>query len=115
MFAVFSYIAPTVTEVGGLPDSAVPVFLLAFGLGHGRRHLAGRRAGRLVGLPLAARRVGRHGRGAARLLRPGRPARVVGRFRSPSSITVLGSVLVINLQLRLMDVAGEAQTLGAEP
>ena len=33
MFAVYSYIAPTVTEVGGLPDGAVPVFLLAFGLG----------------------------------------------------------------------------------
>jgi DHA1 family inner membrane transport protein len=28
-------------------------------------------------------------------------------------ITVVGSVLVVNLQLRLMDVAGEAQTLGA--
>ena len=26
---------------------------------------------------------------------------------------MLGSVLVVNLQLRLMDVAGEAQTLGA--
>ncbi len=33
MFAVYSYIAPTVTDVGGLPESAVPVFLLAFGLG----------------------------------------------------------------------------------
>ena len=28
-------------------------------------------------------------------------------------ITALGSVLVVNLQLRLMDVAGDAQTLGA--
>ena len=28
-------------------------------------------------------------------------------------ITFLGSVLVVNLQLRLMDVAGDAQTLGA--
>jgi len=28
-------------------------------------------------------------------------------------VTVMGSVLVVNLQLRLMDVAGEAQTLGA--
>ena len=27
-------------------------------------------------------------------------------------VTVLGSVLVVNLQLRLMDVAGDAQTLG---
>ena len=33
MFAVYSYIAPTVTDVGGLPDGAVPVFLLAFGVG----------------------------------------------------------------------------------
>ena len=28
-------------------------------------------------------------------------------------VTALGPVLVVNLQLRLMDVAGEAQTLGA--
>ena len=28
-------------------------------------------------------------------------------------ITMIGSVLVVNLQLRLMDVAGDAQTLGA--
>ncbi len=28
-------------------------------------------------------------------------------------VTVLGSVLVVNLQLRLMDVAGDAQTIGA--
>jgi DHA1 family inner membrane transport protein len=28
-------------------------------------------------------------------------------------VSVLGSVLVVNLQLRLMDVAGDAQTLGA--
>ena len=28
-------------------------------------------------------------------------------------VTSLGSVLVVNLQLRLMDVAGDAQTLGA--
>lgn len=33
MFAVLTYIAPTVTGAGGLPSSAVPVFLLVFGLG----------------------------------------------------------------------------------
>ena len=33
MFAVYTYIVPTITEVGGLPESAAPVFLLAFGLG----------------------------------------------------------------------------------
>jgi DHA1 family inner membrane transport protein len=33
MFALFSYIAPTVTDVSGLPASAVPVFLLTLGVG----------------------------------------------------------------------------------
>src|SRR3954471_15657759 len=33
MFALYSYIAEVVTKVGGLDESAVPVFLLAFGLG----------------------------------------------------------------------------------
>src|SRR3954470_24424446 len=33
LFAVYSYIAPTVTDVGGLPESAVPVFTAGFGLG----------------------------------------------------------------------------------
>ena len=33
MFAVYSYIAPTLTDVGGLAESSVPVFLLAFGVG----------------------------------------------------------------------------------
>ena len=33
MFAIYTYIAPTVTGVAGLSEGAVPVFLLAFGLG----------------------------------------------------------------------------------
>ena len=33
LFAVYSFIAKTVTDVGGLGEGAVPVFLLAFGLG----------------------------------------------------------------------------------
>ena len=33
MFAMYSYIAPMVTHVGGLPDAAVPVFLLTLGVG----------------------------------------------------------------------------------
>ena len=33
MFALYAYIAKVVTEVGGLADGAVPVFLLAFGVG----------------------------------------------------------------------------------
>ena len=51
MFAVYSYIAPTVTEVGGLSEGAVPVVPAGLRPRHGRRHLARRRARRLVGLP----------------------------------------------------------------
>ena len=112
MFAVFSYIAPTVTEVGGLGErSRSPMFLLVLRPRHGRRHLVGRAAGRLVGVPLAA--LGWAGMGVALLAfwapRPGR----LGALPMASLITFLGSVLVVNLQLRLMDVAGDAQTLGA--
>ena len=80
--------------------------------GHGRRHPARRRAGPLVGLRLADR-----GRRSARAW-----SWSLFWFAAPHGwallpvvfmITLLGSVLVVNLQLRLMDVAGEAQTLGA--
>ena len=33
MFAMYSYVAPMATHVGGLPDAAVPVFLLTLGVG----------------------------------------------------------------------------------
>ncbi|QIK75516.1 MFS transporter [Nocardioides piscis] len=111
MFAVYTYIAPTVTDVGGLAESAVPIFLLAFGLGMVvGTWLAGILAdwsnfGSLV--------VGAAGMGVTMVLfwlaAPG------GWLALPVvfAITALGSVLVVNLQLRLMDVAGDAQSLGA--
>jgi DHA1 family inner membrane transport protein len=111
MFAVYSYIAPTVVEVGGLADGAVPVFLLSFGLGM------------VVGTWLAgiladwsiqrAMLIGSAGMGLVLLLfwlvAPAGWAALPVVF----AITTLGSVLVVGLQLRLMDVAGEATTLGA--
>ena len=111
LFAVYSYIAPTVTEVGGLPATAVPVFVLAFGLGMvAGTPLAGELARWSVFGSLIAAGVG-----SGLIL-------IVFWFAAPHGwallpvvfmITLLGSVLVVNLQLRLMDVAGEAQTLGA--
>jgi DHA1 family inner membrane transport protein len=111
MFAVYSYIAPTVTEVGGLPDGAVPVFLLAFGLGMVvGTWLAGELAdwsvfrsllGSSLGMAVALL--------AFSALAPAGWWLILIGFL----ITVLGSVLVVNLQLRLMDVAGDAQTIGA--
>ena len=111
MFALMSYIAKTVTVTGGLPESAVPVFLLAFGLGMVfGTYLAGELARWSI---LRSLVVGSLGMAVALLgyaaLAP------LGWAALPMAflVTSLGSVLVVNLQLRLMDVAGEAQTLGA--
>lgn len=111
MFAVFSYIAPTVTEVGGLGDSAVPVFLLTFGLGM----VAGTWAAGILAdwSVFRALVLGSGGMAVALvafwLLAPAGYALLPAAF----AVTFLGSLLVVNLQLRLMDVAGDAQTLGA--
>lgn len=111
MFAVFTYIAPTVTSTGGLPDSAVPVFLLALGLGMVvGTWVAGELARWSILRSLFVGSLGMAGAllGFAALSPYGYAALPLAFL-----ITLLGSVLVVNLQLRLMDVAGEAQTLGA--
>ena len=111
MFAVFSYIAPTVTEVGGLPEGAVPAFLLAFGVGMVvGTWLAGELADWSVFRSLLGSALG-----MAVVLLLFSVLAPAGWWLLPVgfSVTVLGSVLVVNLQLRLMDVAGEAQTIGA--
>lgn len=111
LFAVYSYIAPIVTEVGGLPDSAVPLFTAAFGVGMvAGTWLAGRLAEWSVFRTLIAS-------GVASFfvmlivwaLAPHGWWLIPGIFL----VTAVGSVLVVNLQLRLMSVSGEAQTLGA--
>jgi len=111
MFAVFSYIAPTVTEVGGLGDGAVPLFLLMFGIGMVVGTFV---AGELADWSILRSLLGSAlGMGVVLLafwaLAPH------GYWLLPVAFmtTFIGSVLVVNLQLRLMDVAGEAQTLGA--
>lgn len=111
MFAVYSYIAPTLTDVGGLRESSVPVFLLAFGLGM--------TFGTWLGGELADWSVYR-----SLLLSSVAMGLVLLLFAVVVPygwwvilvvflISVFGSVLVVNLQLRLMEVAGDAQTLGA--
>ncbi len=111
LFAVYSYIAPTVTEVGGLGESTVPVFLLAFGLGMvAGTWLAGELAAWSVFKSLLGASFG-----SAVVLVAFYFAAPHGWWALPVvfTITALGSLLVVNLQLRLMDVAGEAKTLGA--
>jgi DHA1 family inner membrane transport protein len=111
MFAVYTYVVPTLTEVGGLSESVAPVFLLAFGLGMVvGTWVAGTMADWSVFRSLF---IGGVGQGLLLLvfamLAP------AGWWTLPVlfGITVTGSILVVNLQMRLMDVAREARTMGA--
>ena len=111
MFAVYTYISPTVTDTGGLSSSAVPVFLLAFGTG---MVLGTWLAGILADWSIFRSLLGSAlGMGLVLLLFGA--VAPLGWWALPVTflIPVLGSVLVVNLQLRLMHVAGDAQTLGA--
>jgi MFS transporter, DHA1 family, inner membrane transport protein len=111
MFAVYSYISPTVTDVGGLAEGAVPVFLLAFGLGMVvGTWLAGELADWSVFKSLIGSAIGM---AVVLLLFSALAPWGWALLPVAFAITVLGSVLVVNLQLRLMHVAGDAQTIGA--
>ncbi len=111
LFAMYSYISPIVTDVTQLSSSAVPAFLLAFGIGSvAGTWLAGRLADWDVERAIIL--------GFATMI----ATLVVFTFAAglpvPAMALVfvvggLGSVLAINLQLRLMHVAGDAQMLGA--
>jgi MFS transporter, DHA1 family, inner membrane transport protein len=111
MFALYSYIAKVVTEVGGLSDGAVPVFLLAFGLGM----VAGTYvAGALADWSVFRSLLGSSLAMALLLLLYAALASAGWWALLPAFlVAVSSSVLVVNLQLRLMSVAGDAQTLGA--
>ena len=113
MFAVYSYIAPIVTDVGGLsrvggpglpararasawsPAPGWPALLADWSI--------------LRSLLAVLDRDRRRAAGLFAGLAPYGWWAIVPAFL----ITTIGSVLVVNLQLRLMDVAGDAQTLGA--
>ncbi|MGY1916715.1 MFS transporter [Blastococcus sp. SYSU DS0973] len=111
MFAVYSYIAPLVTDVTGMSRGAIPLVLLAFGLGGVLGTALG---GRLADRALFRSLVG------ANVVTGVLLALVPVAARTPLTIVAViflfatsASVLVVCLQLRLMEVAGEAQMLGA--
>jgi DHA1 family inner membrane transport protein len=111
MFAVYSYIAPVVTDVAGLGERSVAVFLLSFGLGMvAGTWVAGVMADWSVFRSLI---IGGVGLTATMLLFWLAAPHGWAALPVVFLITVTGSVLVVNLQLRLMDVAGDAQALGA--
>ncbi|WP_211284033.1 MFS transporter [Phycicoccus duodecadis] len=111
MFAMYSYIAPTVTEVTGLSESAVPVFLLVFGAAGFVGNLVAGRMGDWSVLRSVV--IGMVGLGVGLALFALAAPYAVAALVVLALVSMLASVLVINLQLRLMQVAGAAQTLAA--
>lgn len=111
IFAMYSYVAPLVTREAGLGRSVIPWFLLAFGIGSvAGSWLAGRLADWDVERSVVAGFVAAIGVLVLIWLLAGVP---VALWLLVLLVGVLGSVLAINLQLRLMHVAGDAQMLGA--
>lgn len=111
MFAVYTYITWTMTEVGGFAENLMWLVLMAYGVGM----VAGTYLGGWV-----SDRVG--DMGLLWTLIAMALALVAFYFTAPLGwvavinfgvIGMLGSTLVPNLQTRLMDVAGRAQTLAA--
>ncbi|MFG0678749.1 MFS transporter [Delftia sp. WSY_7] len=110
MFAVYSFITPTLTEVTGIKEATVPTFLALLGIGMV--------VGNLLGGWLADKALV-----PAIFLIMGWNFMVLGAFyftaSSPAWAIVnlfligVGFALVPALQTRLMNVAGSAQTLAA--
>ncbi|GAB2912663.1 MFS transporter [Rhodococcus aerolatus] len=111
MFALYTYISPVLTRVSGLPESAVPLVLALFGLGMVVGNLAGGRIADRALLPgLVGLMVCLAVTLAAFTLVAGNP---VAAVVTVVLVAVSGAALVPGLQTRLMDTAGDAQTLAA--
>lgn len=111
MFAMQSYIAPTVTEIAHQPAGVVPVYLFVNGLGG------------LVGAEVAGRLSEWSVPGSVALGLV-LMAAALAAFHLTSPLPILGaavfgltalvaSILVVNLQMQLMRDAGRAETIGA--
>jgi DHA1 family inner membrane transport protein len=111
MFAVYSYIAPLVTEVTGMPRGAIPLVLLAFGVGSilGTA-LGGRLADRALFRSLVGCMVST---GVLLGLMPLAAQTPLTVVPAVLLLATSASALVVCLQMRFMDVAGDAQMLGA--
>ena len=110
-FAVYTYVAPLVTEVAGLQEFVVPIALVAMGLGM--------TVGNFIGGRLADRGALRavficFGMLVVALLGLALSApTVVGLFLGLFAVGLASSAISPAIQTRLMDVAGESQTLAA--
>lgn len=111
MFAVYSYIKPTLMEVTGLSEGSVPVILAIFGVGMTIGVLVG---GRLVDVDVMLTLYLGFGGTAVALV----AFALVGASPVPAVVAVVAigitsQVLGIALQARLMDLSPAAPSLGA--
>ncbi len=112
MFATFSYISPTMTELGGFGSATIPLILALYGVGMTVGALLSGTVGRLGmlrGITLTLVLI------AAMLFLFG-PAVQASQAFALVAVFLLGllpSILVPMLQTRLMDVAHEGQALAA--
>ena len=111
MFAMYSYIAPTVEVVTGMDRSWIPVFLFVYGA----FSIVGTWLGGRLGDWSVLRTLLLMGLlSTASLLTFWQTSRwLVPALATLAVVAVSGSSWVIALQLRLMTVAGPAKTLGA--
>lgn len=111
MFAVYTYIATTLTDVAGMAAGAVPLVLALFGLGMVAGNVAGGvLADRGVDRSIFAAMVTMAVVLAAYAAAAHHPVTAaIGAFLVGAS----GAALAPGLQTRLMDVAADAQTLAA--
>lgn len=110
-FAVYTYIAPLATEVTGLPASFVPFALVAAGVGMTIGNFVGGRladsgASRAIFICFA-------GFAASLLILALTASNPIGLFAGVLLVGASASALSPVIQTRLMDVAGDAQTLAA--
>ncbi len=111
VFAMFTYIAPTVTEVAGQPERMVPIYLLVFGLGMiTGTGLGGRLSDWSI---MRALLISASMLGVVLLVFTQTSQWLIPGLVTVFVLQVFASVLVVNLQMRLMQVAGDAQTIGA--
>lgn len=111
MFATYSYIAPTITDVTGLGEGWVPVFLLVYGVASlVGTYLGGRAADWSVLRTLLLMSLGS---AAALLTFYWTSSWAVPALLTLCVIGLTSSAWVVSLQLRLMQVAGDARTIGA--
>ncbi|PZP31599.1 MAG: MFS transporter [Roseateles depolymerans] len=110
MFAVFSYVKPIMLEVSHLPAAWMPLVLALFGVGTVSGNLIGSRlADRSLMTTIGGVLVWSALLLAGFVLLAGHP--VSGAF----GVLLVGTLVALGpaLQIRLMDVAGEAQSLAA--